>query len=70
MSVPISARIVQAAMALMPGILARRCGVRGGHLLDSLIQRGDVGVYGVGPGQHLGQQERVVIGEIAGVQLT
>ena len=46
-----------------------RCGVRGGHLLDPLIQRGDVGVDSVGPGQHLGQQERVVIGEVAGERL-
>ena len=42
------------------------CGERGDHLLDPAVERGDVSVDGIDPGQHLGQQEGVVIGEVAG----
>ena len=42
---------------------------RGDHLLDPLGQLGDVGVEPVDPGQHLGEQERVMVGEVAGERL-
>ena len=46
-----------------------RRGVQGDHLLDPLIQRGEIGVDRVDPGQHLLEQERMVIGEEAGKRL-
>ena len=49
-----------------PGCRGRE---RGDHLLDLGVELGDVGVDGVDPGQHLGQQKRVVLGEVAGERL-
>jgi hypothetical protein len=46
-----------------------RCCERRDHLLDPLIQRGDAGVDRVDPGQHRGQQERVVAGDVASERL-
>ncbi len=42
-----------------------RLSERGDQVLDPGLDRGDVGVERVDPGQHLAQQERVVVGEPA-----
>jgi hypothetical protein len=41
-------------------------GERGDRLLEFAVQLGDVGVQQVHPGKHLGQQESVMVGEVAG----
>jgi hypothetical protein len=46
-----------------------RLGERDDHLLDHGVELGDVGVEGVDPGEHLGQQEPVVVGEVPGERL-
>jgi len=63
MSAPISATIAHAAVKADSGDLSQplgRRGVRGGQLLDRDAGRGDVGVDRIGPGQHRGEQERVM----------
>jgi hypothetical protein len=49
--------------------LLRRRGDRGGLGLDPCVQGGDIGADRISPGQHLAQQERVMVGEIAGERL-
>ncbi len=46
-----------------------RQGERGDHLLDLVFECGDVGVQRVDPGEHRGQQEPVVVGEMPGERL-
>jgi len=72
MSVPISARIICAATGPTPGNRIQP-GHRGRQLaelaLDAGLHGGDVGGDAVDPGEHLGQQEPVVVGEPAGQRL-
>jgi hypothetical protein len=42
---------------------------RGGHRLDPPVQLRDVSVQGIDPGEHLAQQERVMLGEVPGERL-
>ena len=61
MSRPISAMMIAAAVGPMPGISSSRVdrvSERGRCCLDLGVDGGDVGVDGVDPGQHPGQQER------------
>jgi hypothetical protein len=44
----------------------RCCGERDDYLLDPGVQLGDIGADPVDAGQHLAQQERVMIGEVPG----
>jgi hypothetical protein len=72
MAVPISARIAHAAVKLMPGISVRRltAAAKGGSQLpDAGVERGEVGVDRIDPGQHPLQQERMVAGEVASERL-
>jgi hypothetical protein len=46
-----------------------RRGKRGDHRLDLGVEFSDIGVEGVDTGEHLGQQERVVFGEVPGERL-
>ena len=72
MSIPISAMIDRggdlpdASDLIQPFRLVPE---RGDHLLDPGVQLGDVGVDRIDTGQHLGQQERMVIGEVPGERL-
>jgi hypothetical protein len=49
--------------------LAHRCGERGDLFCDPRVQSGDIAGDRVHPGEHRAQQERVVIGEVAGERL-
>jgi hypothetical protein len=42
---------------------------RGDQLLDPALDADDVGVDRIHPGQHRGQQERVMVGEVPGERL-
>src|SRR5450756_3157057 len=68
MSSPTSAIITLAVVTPTPGIGSRQATTwseRGDLVLDPGLDLGDVGVDGVDPGEHLGQQERVVAAEPA-----
>jgi hypothetical protein len=49
--------------------LFHRMGERGNQLLDPALDSDDVGGDRIHPGQHRGQQERVMVGEIPGERL-
>jgi hypothetical protein len=71
-SVPISAIMTAAPVLALLGISSSRSAnwPKGGdHLLYPPVQLSDVGVDSVDPGEHLGDQERVMIGELAGERL-
>jgi hypothetical protein len=66
MSRPTSARITCAAVRPSPATRIQpvdHLDERGDQLVELVVQLGDVGVHLIDPGQQLGQQERVMVGE-------